>query len=77
MDHVDLLTTKQAAKFLGRDPQTLWRWRQSGSGPKYSRMGPSWVFYRLSDLEAYRDRVFQSTAEEAAAAAGEPLAKAA
>ncbi len=31
----DLVTTKEAAKILGRSPATLKRWRYEGTGPDF------------------------------------------
>jgi excisionase family DNA binding protein len=47
-----LLTTAQAAAYLGRKPRTLYNWRSTGRGPKYSgtRTGTR---YRRSDLDAW------------------------
>jgi predicted DNA-binding transcriptional regulator AlpA len=47
-----LLSNCEAAAFLGVSPDTLPRWRWSGIGPSYLKIGRS-VKYRLSDLEAY------------------------
>lgn len=34
----ELVTTKEAAKILGRSPATLKRWRYEGSGPNFILM---------------------------------------
>jgi excisionase family DNA binding protein len=47
-----LLTTQQAAKFLGHSPRSLEAWRCRGSSLPYCKIGRS-VRYRLSDLEKY------------------------
>jgi len=64
-----LLSTAKAARFLGCQPQTLRKWRLTGGGPKYVRLGESTAApaaYRLSDLEAWISRrVFSNTSEEA------------
>ena len=66
----EVLTTIQAAKILGRRPQTLRVWRLRGGGPRYLRLGNgvhARVAYRPSDLDAWlRVRTFVSTSEEAA-----------
>jgi predicted DNA-binding transcriptional regulator AlpA len=36
---------------LGR--RTLQRWRQSGEGPRWCRLGQRRVLYRLTDVEAW------------------------
>lgn len=48
-----LLTTIQAAEYLGLSPQTLADWRHKGAGPKFVRVGTRTVRYRLSDLDAF------------------------
>ncbi len=45
---------KEAAKFLGRQPKTLAEWQRLGQGPIPRKVGGR-VFYRLLDLEAFRD----------------------
>jgi len=66
-----LLSSPEAARYLGIKPQTLRKWRLLGKGPKYVRIGDSLrsrVAYRLSDLEAWVEaRTFQSTAAETVA----------
>ena len=46
------LTTVEAAKFLGVQPNTREIWRCRKKGPKYSKIG-SRVLYDINDLEAY------------------------
>lgn len=61
-----LLTTAQAARYLGKGESTLEQARVSGENcPPYIKDGRS-VRYRLSDLEAYvAARVRTSTAQAA------------
>jgi excisionase family DNA binding protein len=47
-----LLTTAQAAAYLGLAPKTLRNWRSSGRGPKYCGRR-SGTRYRRSDLDAW------------------------
>jgi excisionase family DNA binding protein len=48
-----MLTTKEAAEFLGIRPSTLNVWRSSGTvNVPYIRVGTA-IRYRLSDLEEY------------------------
>jgi len=62
-----LLTQRQAAALLCLSERTLERFRVSGVGPKFVRMGKS-VRYRLSDVEAWiASRVVGSTSEQTAA----------
>lgn len=67
-----LIASSDAAAFLGVKPQTLRKWRVSGSGPRYVRVGGGphgRVAYRIADLEAWiSSRSFAHTAEETAAA---------
>ena len=51
----ELLTTKEAAKFLGLKPNTLAKWRVAGAGPMYVALGRA-VRYRVSDLKIFIER---------------------
>lgn len=66
-----LLSTAQAAEYLGMQPQTLRKWRVTGDGPPYIRLGDSpraRVAYRLKDLDAWlAARTWRSTAAETVA----------
>ncbi len=53
MSDAALLTTEDAARWLRAEPRTLERWRHSGKGPKFLRLTPRCVRYRLTDLEAW------------------------
>jgi len=51
-----LLSTADAASYLGLKPQTLRLWRTRGGGPPYIRYGAKGrgtVFYKVADLEAW------------------------
>jgi len=53
-----LLSTADAASYLGLKPQTLRIWRVDGGGPPYIRYGAKGrgtVAYKISDLEAWLD----------------------
>lgn len=54
-----LLTTEQAAKFLGLEAGTLQNWRNMGRGPKFVRYskgnGRSPVRYKVKDLMEWAD----------------------
>lgn len=67
-----VMTTCDAAAYLGKKPQTLRKWRVAGGGPRYIRMGSgplARVGYRLADLEAWlAARTFESTSAESVAA---------
>jgi len=48
----DLLTPAEAARVLRVSPKTLPRWRWSGDGPDFVRIGRS-IRYRRADLESF------------------------
>ena len=48
----DMLTTADAAQYLGLAPATLNKWRVHGTGPTFIKLGRA-VRYRHSDLDAY------------------------
>ena len=61
-----LLTQRQASEMLALSERTLERFRISGIGPKFVRMGKS-IRYRLSDVEAWiASRTVGSTSEQTA-----------
>jgi len=47
-----LLTTPQAADYLGLSTHTLNRWRWDGRGPRFVKLGKS-VRYRQGDLDEF------------------------
>lgn len=49
-----LLTTEQAAQWLGISVHTLYRWGYEGYGPPYLRLRRA-KRYRLRDLEAWAE----------------------
>ncbi|KAB7738422.1 helix-turn-helix domain-containing protein [Parvibaculum sedimenti] len=49
-----ILTVNDAADVLRVHIRTLERWRQTGEGPRYVKMGRR-VGYRRADLEAWLD----------------------
>ena len=56
-------TTKQAANFLGLNPQTLHNWRHRGKGPRYFKKGKyknSDVVYKQSDLTKFKKSYFDT-----------------
>jgi predicted DNA-binding transcriptional regulator AlpA len=58
-----LLTQREAASILRLSERTLERFRFTGAGPKFVRLGAS-VRYRVADLEAWvTARVVGSTSE--------------
>lgn len=48
-----LLTSEQAAAFLGTTRRTLEAWRYVGAGPVFVKLRGRMVRYRPSDLEAF------------------------
>jgi hypothetical protein len=48
------VSRQDAAAYLGRRPKTLAEWQRLGLGPMPRKVGGR-VFYRLEDLEAFRD----------------------
>lgn len=60
---MSLITAIQAAELLSIHPNTLAKWRLSGAGPTFTKMGRS-VRYRMSDIEKWIDaRQANSTSE--------------
>lgn len=48
----EFMDTRAAAEYLMLSPHTLYRWRWSGDGPQYVKLGRS-VRYRLKDLVSF------------------------
>jgi predicted DNA-binding transcriptional regulator AlpA len=62
-----LLSAREAAALLHLSERTLERFRVSGAGPKFVRLGRS-IRYRLGDIEAFiASRTVGSTSERPAA----------
>ena len=58
-----LLSQREAATLLHLSERTLERFRVSGAGPKFVRLGRS-IRYRLTDIEAFiAARIVGSTSE--------------
>ncbi len=51
-----LMDGDAAAAALGVSRRTLEKWRASGRGPAYVRIGPKLAMYRREDLEAFITR---------------------
>ncbi|MBX6373153.1 MAG: helix-turn-helix domain-containing protein [Acetobacteraceae bacterium] len=61
------LTEQQFSERYHVSPRTAQRWRSTGDGPPFVRLGPRRVLYRLSDCEAWAaSRTFAHRAEELA-----------
>jgi hypothetical protein len=55
------LNQLQLARRWAMSPRTLERWRWTGEGPRFLKVGKR-VVYRLSDVEAYEaERLHEST----------------
>ena len=58
-----VLTTREAAAYLGLATSTLNKWRCDGDGPHFLKLGRA-VRYRQDDLDRFlKKRMFRSTAE--------------
>jgi len=56
--------TEKAAQYVGLSKPTLERYRVSGDGPKFAKLGSA-VRYRKCDLDAWiESRLVHSTSEE-------------
>lgn len=65
MQHVEIIhiTQKELSRRLGVSYRTLERWRWTGVGPRFIKIGGR-VRYSLCDVEAYEhSRLCQSTAD--------------
>ena len=63
-EHVKILRTPDAARYLGLSPSTLAKMRLRGEGPIYSKCGPRIVVYDVADLDFYLvSRKRRSTSE--------------
>ena len=51
-----LLTTAEAAEYLGTTPRVLESWRFTGGGPVYRKLGRRLVRYVPDDLAAFIDQ---------------------
>ena len=64
------LTEEEFAERYHLGRRTIQRWRQSGDGPAWCRLGPRRIVYRLSDIESWAAaRTFQHRADELARSA--------
>lgn len=62
-----LLRSEQAARYLGLSNATLEKWRLTGGGPRFSRLGRA-VVYRREELDAFvQSHKAGSTSERRAA----------
>ena len=61
--NVKLLTTAEAAEFLGLAKPTLDCWRSRGGGPVFRRVGRRAVRYDLADLQIFAGDRRKSTSD--------------
>lgn len=69
-DAAALVASAELAAFLGVKPQTLRKWRLTGQGPPYVKLGgpAGRVVYRRSDVDTWiESHRFTSTAAESVA----------
>lgn len=64
--HMEIMDVEEAAEYVRLGASTLNRFRTSGGGPRYAKLGKS-VRYRKTDLDAWlASRIIASTSEVAA-----------
>lgn len=64
----ELLDTDAMASYIGLSPVTLRKWRMTGDGPRFLRLGRA-VRYRKKELDAFlAGREYATTTEADAAA---------
>lgn len=64
---MEFLAEDDVARRLGVSERTLMRWRGTGEGPPFVRLGSRRIAYRLADVEAWAAaRTFASRAAEIA-----------
>ena len=51
--HRIVMTSAEAATYLGISQDRLQRWRRSGEGPRFLAWGRRTVRYRLTDLDSW------------------------
>ena len=77
---MDYLTPAEFSEHYHIAPRTADRWRVTGDGPQWVRVGPRKILYRVADCEAWAaSRTFAHRADElsrvvAGAPSGERIA---
>lgn len=56
-------TEKELAKYWGVTKSTLQKWRTSGTGPIYIKIGGRVIYPKAYVLEYEKNRIFQGTAQ--------------
>ena len=69
MAQPDFVDTKEAARLLSISPRTLERWRVTGEGPRFRKLGRA-VRYAIADLERFVDVAARESTRTSAQAAG-------
>jgi DNA-binding transcriptional MerR regulator len=65
-----LLSTSEAAHYLGLDPGTLKRWRTKGGGPPFMKVSANRARYSFEALKTWAaERTRRNTAEDRGRAA--------
>ncbi len=66
MTEGEFLTDDDLCNLVRKDKRTTQRWRNSGEGPPYIRVGKRHILYRRADVEAWlADRTYPHRASEA------------
>jgi hypothetical protein len=53
-DDEEALSTEEAAPYVGNTAATMREWRHLGKGPVYYRNPDGSIFYKRSDLDAFK-----------------------
>ncbi len=56
LEFPEVLNTAEVARLLRQHPQTLWKLRQSGEGPPFSRIGRRVLYLKEDVLEYLRQQ---------------------
>lgn len=52
----EVYRSRRAARYLGCSDALLRKWRRTGGGPQFLRIGTRLVLYRRRDLEAFLEK---------------------
>ena len=63
-ERTPLLTTRQAADYLGVQPRMLEMRRHRGGGPPFVRLSARAVRYRMSDLDDFIERRLRNSTSD-------------
>lgn len=56
-----VLSSKEAAQYIGVSHPTLERWRADGEGPAFIKLGARRIGYRISALDRWLDDLEEQT----------------